>query len=38
MAQRTISSFLGQNMMEDNIRKRLYDWVTLLYSETGTTL
>ena len=38
IAQGTISSHLGWNMMEDNVRKRIYiylymyDWVTLLYS------
>ena len=34
--QGTISDLLGYNMMEDNIRKRMYNvninWVTLLYS------
>ena len=33
-AQGTISSLLGQTMMEDNIKKEcvnMYDWVTLLY-------
>ena len=35
-AQGTISSLLGENRMEDNIRMRMctymYDWVTWLYS------
>ena len=28
----TISNLLRQNMMEDSMRKRMYDWVTSLYS------
>ena len=30
IAQETMSNLLGQTLMEDKIRKRMYDWVTLL--------
>ena len=35
IAQGTVSNLLGQNMMEDNIRKGI--WVTLLQSRNCTT-